>query len=506
MKNANEQKEKRHLSDKTKRTFKFGTNAIVLTIVVVVVAVLFTVLMEKLPMTLDFTSEKLYSISDISKNMLDKLEKDGNKKVEMTVLLDRTKAESNAYSTDYDISNVVKVLDIYDRYDCIDVKYVDPNKNPSVVTDVLGALIEKDGVINTQISTLVSDCGEGDVIVKCGDKAKIVSISEMFATKADTTYGFDYVSGVQVETVITAAVLHVTQESAPAIYFSTGYGERSMSKFSVLTFDLEFMGYSVSEIDLTKESVPSDAAILFFMGPKQDLSARATEQLEEWFANSRGSAVFMMDTDNAGTDLPNFNYIFNLFGLRINNDIVKEASSKSIAGNTYAFKTTTITQGAFGTIPNTEVTVENSRSISLVDDGIQRCDSYPLVQTTRDAKTISIPGGKESGESIQTVMASGEYFGGTTEAKIILSGSSENVVDHYQYGNRMSGLLLKAVNWMYESTLENEATEIDAKIYNTTTVSVTEKQSRWIAIGCIIVYPLIILSCGLVVWLKRRHL
>ena len=496
--------EKKKISERTKRTFRFGVNAVVLTVAFIVIAVLFTVLVEKLPLTLDLTTEGLYSVTDNTKNYLDRLESDPEAlPIEITVLLDRVKAESNAYSTEYDISNVVKVLDIYDRYNKITVNYVDPNKNPSIVTDILKSVDDGSGSIKT--STLVSDCGEGDSIVKCGNKVKLIELSDMFATKTDSTYGLSYISGVQIETMVTGAILHVTQESAPHIYFSTGFGEKSLSDYSVLIYDLEFMGFAVDKVDLTKTGIPEDAAILIFIGPKTDLSATITDELEDWFSNSTGNAVFLMDTDITGTELTNFNYIFNLFGLKINNDVVKESGEKSIAGNTLAFKSTTITAGALSQVPNTEVTVENTRSIEMLTNTIARSTANALIQTSKYATTSSIPSGNEKTGQV-TVAASGEYYGGTTEAKIILTGSSENAKDKYDYGNTMSRLLLKSINWMYESTLSNEATSIDAKVYNTTTVSVTNNQSNVIAVICIVVYPAIILICGLVIWLRRRHL
>ena len=75
------------LSEKAKRRFRYGTNSVILMVAVVVIAVLVNVLLEQLPMSVDITSESLYSITDKTKEILNSLDKD----VEIYALYDRAK-------------------------------------------------------------------------------------------------------------------------------------------------------------------------------------------------------------------------------------------------------------------------------------------------------------------------------------------------------------------------------------------------------------------------------
>lgn len=73
-----------------KRRFRYGTNSIVLTVVVIVVAVIVNVVLESLPLTIDLTEQKLYSLTKDSIRLLDNIEKEG-KEVEITALYDRVR-------------------------------------------------------------------------------------------------------------------------------------------------------------------------------------------------------------------------------------------------------------------------------------------------------------------------------------------------------------------------------------------------------------------------------
>jgi hypothetical protein len=105
------------------------------------------------------------------------------------------------------------------------------------------------------------------------------------------------------------------------------------------------------------------------------------------------------------------------------------------------------------------------------------------------------------------LVASGRYQGGLDVSKILLTGSSLNLQDEYiqSTGSTIAGgILVKSLNWMASNS--NEGDLIPTKEYNTETVSVTESQYKlWSVIGYL-VYPLIIVVIGFVIWIRRRHL
>ena len=129
-----------------------------------------------------------------------------------------------------------------------------------------------------------------------------------------------------------------------------------------------------------------------------------------------------------------------------------------------------------------------------------------MVKTSAGAVATDIITGQESaGEKV--LMASGRYQGGLDVSKILLAGSSLNLQDEYIQSTgspTAGGILVKSLNWMASNS--NEGDLIPTKEYSTETVSVTQSQyNMWSVIGYL-VYPLIVVVIGLVIWIKRRHL
>lgn len=91
---------------------------------------------------------------------------------------------------------------------------------------------------------------------------------------------------------------------------------------------------------------------------------------------------------------------------------------------------------------------------------------------------------------------------------MLLTGSSLNLQDRYLYNSIANstapGILIRSLNWMYTNT--NEGDLIGTKEYNTDVISVTQQQANVLGIVGIIVYPLLILVVGIVIWFRRRHL
>ena len=118
-------------SQTLRRRFRFGSNMIVMAILVIVVFVVLNLVLERFstPLTLDLTSEKLYSIGDVTKKSMESLEKD----VEIIALYDRVKGEADTNKV-----AVIKVLDLYEPFEKIKVSYVDPDSHPSFILDTVG--------------------------------------------------------------------------------------------------------------------------------------------------------------------------------------------------------------------------------------------------------------------------------------------------------------------------------------------------------------------------------
>jgi|LSQX01.2.fsa_nt_gb ABC-2 type transport system permease protein len=481
------------LSEKTKRRFRYGTNSIVLTVVVIVVAVIVNVVLESLPLTIDLTEQKLYSLTKDSIRLLDNIEKEG-KEVEITALYDRVRGEADSRQ-----SVVIKMLDKYDRYSNITVKYVDTDKNPAYVVNTVG-------------QERASEFSKGDYIVKSGDKIKRISSKDMFVTQMDLMSFSEVLVGYSIEKSITSAILYVTSEEIPKIYFSTGFGERNIAQYSELKKNIEFINFEVDTIDLSKDDIPEDATILMFLGPKQDLSLKAYENLSKWFDEGGHHAVFMMDYDISGTKFENFNKIFDMFNLRINNDVVFESPNYHLSNLPMRFDATTKTAGALSKVPETKIKVFETRTIEVLSRTNDYVKADAIVVSSPEAKAVPIVEGSNLDENkgivgTHVLAASATYTRPTSSSKILLTGSSLNVRDDYVsvYSNTAGSVVLYTLQWMHSSLNEGDYIPV-VSASSGSAISVTDKQKDMLGIFSIIAWPACILIVGGVVWFRRRHL
>ena len=483
------------LSEKTKRRFRYGTNSIVLTAVVIVIAVIVNVVLEKLPLTFDLTAQKLYSLTEDSEKILDRIEKEG-KQIEITALFDRVKGEADERR-----SVVIKMLDRYNRYNNITVKYVDTDRDPSYVVKTVG-------------QERASEYSKGDYIVKCGDKIRRIAANDMYATQMNIYTLSNQLVGYTIEKSVTSSILFVTSDNIPKIYISNGFGESNLAQYSLLLSNIKYMNFEVENIDLSKDDIPEDATILFFIGPKKDLSLRAYDNLSNWFDEGGHHAVFMMDYDLSGTDFDNFNKLFDTFNLRINNDVVFESSKYHLSNLPMRFDATTRTAGALSKVSQRKVKVFETRTIDVLSRTNDYVQADAIIVSSPEARAVPIEEGSGDGLNenkgvvgTHVLAASSTYTRAQSSSKILLTGSSLNVRDDYvaTYSSEAGSVILYTLQWMHSSLNEGDYIPVVAATSGGA-IAVTDRQKDMLGLFSIIIWPSCILVAGGVIWFRRRHL
>lgn len=476
------------LSEKTKRRFRYGTNSVILTAVVIVVTVIFNIVLEKLPLTFDLTAQKLYTLSGDSAEILDEVEKKGHK-IEIIALYDKVKGES-----DINRSVVMKMLSKYESYDNVEVKYVDTDKNPSFVVNTVGADRAK-------------SYSKGDYIVKSGENIKRVAENDMY----EINWYTGEVTGYKIEKSLSSAILHVTSDEIPKVYVSTGFGESSIGKYTSLAENIKYMNYDIDTIDLTKDQIPEDAKVILFIGPKKDLSAIAYDNLVKWFEEGGHNAFFLMDYDSAGTELENFNKVFDMFNLRINNDIIHESENYHLSNLPMRFEAKTKTAGSLSQLAERKVLIFETRSIEVLSRTNDYVEANGVIFSSSEAKSLPISEGETNTNGIvgtHVLAASAVYKRPEESSKIFVTGSSLNVRDDYvqTYPNNEGGfIMLYTLQWMHYTF--NRASAIPTVSSSSgSTIAVTDSQKDAIGIFSIFVWPAAIILAGGVIWMRRRHL
>lgn len=475
-----------------KKRINYGVGYILLIVAIVVVFVVVNIVLEQLPMSLDFTTNKQFSITEETEKLLGELNED----VEIIALYDRVKGEVDQYK-----SEIIKILDIYDRHENIKVSYVSLDINPNIVNDSVGA-------------ATAATYSEGDYIVKSAKRNKRIAADEMF----DTEVGYignilplTYNTGNKTEQRVSTAIKYVTLDIIPNLYVSTGLQEDSKADYGMIFENIDNMNINIKDLDISKlQKMPEDAGALVFLNPKRDLSQIEFDMLHQWLSYDGGMVFAAFDSDMTGTKMTRFNALLSeLYGMEIKNDIVSDEEGYQI---TPAAKPSVITAAdlkygplAENKLPSTYISFD-SRSINMLNT-TNYFESHPLIQTSKTGKSVEYVTGEEF-TGISTLAACGEYFANGTHSRVVVLGSSLGLKDTYinKYANSSSELLfLYSIDWMMgEDTMES--LDIESKTYNTTTVTVDKTQNRWIFVFSVIIYPLAIIGVGVFVWVRRRHL
>lgn len=253
---------------------------------------------------IDFTKEKIYSLSDESKEQI--------KDIEQNV---------NIYFFGYSESATSVVLgkQYEDVNDKIHVEVVSTSERPDLAADY--------GVSSD--SQLVA--------VASSQRYKAIDASEM--------YSYDQTSGTTVditEQKLTNAIIDVTIASKPQVYFLTGHGEYGISSTSSSTGSAMYYlaQYIVNEVndvstlDLLTDEMPEECDVLIIANPTTDFQDVETERIQNYI-NNGGKIFWMQDpyVNISGYDrnnYPNINKILDQFGISFSKGVVCEQSSSNM--------------------------------------------------------------------------------------------------------------------------------------------------------------------------------
>lgn len=202
--------------------------------------------------TIDLTNGDIFTLTDVTKNYLNKLEKDVNIYL---ILEDITNRND-------DLNRLLEVYD--DASEHITVSTVNPAQNPTFMEN----------------REYVS---EGSIIVECGDRFRGVELSTMYVSSNDsstgnTSYYYD------MEGQITSAIDYVVSEDIPKAYLLKSTTRDSFSS-SLLT-DIAKQNIDIESIEVSKDNpIPEDADIVILDLPIADISNEEYEQITSFMDN-----------------------------------------------------------------------------------------------------------------------------------------------------------------------------------------------------------------------------
>ena len=444
----------------SKRSSQLGTNTTILSVVVIAILVIVNFVGFRHHKRFDLTTEKLYTLSDQTKQVVGGLQKD--------VTIVRFDKSPNAALDD-------QMAEYTSLSRHLKFQNIDPQQKPEVAQQY-GA---------TRM---------GDVILASGPRKEHLE------------------TGATSEEDITGAIIKVTQDKVKTVCFVTGHGEKSLTDdgengYSHLDAGLKKENYLTKTLNLVSENgVASDCSVVVIAGPTQQFFPQEAEMLDKYLA-STGKGLILVDPQ---TD-PKLGEIFQAWNTNVGDNVVIDASGMGRllgAGPAIPLVTTFGQSPITRNFTNVMVFFPLARTVSTADKSKTDPQIVELLKTSPQSFTVpNLKQGqneltfnpKTAGPLSLGVAASRKAEGG--EARLVVIGNSTFAANPYVGLQKNGDLFYNTIDWLAQ---DENLISIRPKSQTNRRVTLTEGQAsalRWLDLFFL---PGIVIFSGVYIWWKRR--
>jgi ABC-type uncharacterized transport system involved in gliding motility auxiliary subunit len=449
----------------SRRSSQLGTNTSLLSLGVIVILGLLNFAGFRHHKRFDLTTQKLYTLSDQTRQIVSGLQKD-------VTVVRFDKASDPALD---DLMAEYKYLSPHFKF-----MNVDPDEKPEIVKQY-GA------------------SRKGDVIAASGTRTEHLEAGPR---------------GGITEQDVTSAILKVTREKLKTVCFITNHGEKSLTEqsgesFSLVDQELKRENYIVRPVDLASEgAIPPECDVVVIAGPTQALFSPEAAMVTKYLDG--GGKVFLLldpETDAKLDDL------LAAWNISLGRNLVIDASGVGRflgTGPTYPivsdYGTSPITKD-FG---RTMSLFPNARTVTIADHAKSDPDITELLKTS--ARSFTIPGLKKGQTEIKydpktdtagplTLGVSASRKKGDASSRLVVIGNSEFATNQWIGQQRNGDLFFNAINWLAE---DENLISIRPKAMTNRRVTLTQAQGTWFKWFDLFILPGVVILSGAYIWWKRR--
>jgi ABC-type uncharacterized transport system involved in gliding motility auxiliary subunit len=442
-----------------------GTNTTILALAVIAILAVINFVGFRHHKTFDLTTEKLYTLSDQTRNIVSNLKQD------LTVA--RFDKAPNA-SFD-DLMAEYKALSPHFKY-----QFVDPNQKPEIAQDF--------GVTRM-----------GDVVVAYGVRKDHLDAS---------------VHGQPGEEDVTGAIVKVISDKVKEVCFVTGHGEKSLTDgsqdgYTQVDAGLKKENYVTKTINLIADNgVPADCSALVIAGPKQSYYPQETAMLGK-FLDAGGDALIMVDP---ATD-PKLDDLFQSWNVAVGNNVVVDASGMGqifgggpIIPLVQDFGSSPITKGfqgsmAFFPLARTASIADKSKSIPQTVELLKTSErSFTIPKLEPGQKRITFDPKTETMSALSLGVAANRKVG-DKDARLVVIGNSQFAANPSVGQGRNGDLFFNTIEWL---TQDENLISIRPKSATNRRVTLSEAQSAALHWLNLVFLPGLVIFSGIYIWWKRR--
>ena len=442
---------------------------------------------------IDLSQEKLYTLTDESKERVKNIDKD-----------------VHLYFVGYtdDNADLTLAKQYKDANERIVAEAVDSESRPD--------LVEKYGI---------QDTGSSGIIVECGDRSKVLTASDL-VTYDSTTYETISIA----EEKLTSAILSVTTDDIPKVYFLEGYSDFTLD-YNMYYLSV-YLENEVTEVDtlniLSTGNVPDDCDTLVITSPSQDFSNEAKTAIIDYI-NRGGNILWLNAAMAVSADLPNVNEVLALYGVNpFDVGAIRETDSSRMVVNSpdlvipslgYSKITEDIySDGIIFRYPTKiNINEEGLEDLKVVETDLVTTSESSYFRTDFNNSSAAAAEGEETGSFVvgaeleKTITEANEETGtSAVTSTLIIFGENYFISDYpFTQESQYSAIQVSSYNKVlvlnslaYLSDREEDITA--RKSTGTVTYTATEQQDTIVRI-IIFSVPAVIILAGLIVWQKRRR-
>lgn len=463
------------------KSLKFGAYSTGMIAVAVAIVVVANIVLDEMPSTwtsVDLTSEKLYSLTEQTKEYVKGIDED----VTIYVLV-------NKDSRDITLSQTLERYE--DLSDHIKVEYVDPQVNPR---------------FHTQYTT--GSISINSLIVVSDKRSKVIDYNDVYESTIDYSTYQTTTTGYDGEGQVTSALDYVLSDDMPKMYMLEGHGEYTLSSNFTAALDKENVEYETINL-LNYDAVPEDAACLLINGAIKDFSADDKDKVIAYLEEGGKVVLIAGYTDE---ETPNLDALLSYMGMSIAEGMVVEQDANQYYRNPYyllpAMSYGDYTNGIYGQqyyifAPFAQgVLIENEEAEGM---------SYETILSTSDTafskmnltnlETYAKEEGDIDGPFAIGVVAVKTLDNG--DATMVVYGSEQMFTDD---ANSMVGGANRVLfmNTISQFVNHEVSVSIPIKSYEVSTLTIVQSQAVLLSVLVTIVWPAGCLILGFVIWFRRR--
>lgn len=463
------------------RNLSMGAYSSITIVIVIGLSVIVNMIVGKLPTkytNIDVTSNQLYTITEQTEEMLEKLTED------ITIYV--ISAEDRADTT---VNQTLKCYE--DTSSHITVTYIDPLVNPQFVN---------------QYAT--SNISQNSIIVESERRFKVISYNDLYESEIDYTTYQQNVTGYDAEGQLTSAIAYCTSEDMPKVYMIAGHNEYTLDSGFLTAIEKENVEYETINL-MDYEAVPKDAAAVIIHAPETDFSSDDADKVIAYL--NQGGKVFIT-AEYAGTELPNFERILAEFGMVLQEGYAVDNNE----GNYY--------QTPIYLLPNVEYATETSgltgsyaylltpyaQGISVPEEEVEGITYTKLLTGSEQSivKTnvaMSTTFEKEEGDIDGPVCIGVKAEKALDEGSAVLYAFSSAQMFMDNADSAVSGNNKQLFSNIMGTVANHEVSvAIPVKSYEAEYLTASTGDIAFFGLIMVVMLPLLLIVVGMVIWFNRR--